>query len=71
MMKQILITALCVIALMTFGCSDGGKSLYETAQLEELQNSHEHARELYREIIAKHPDSKYAALAKERLEALE
>ena len=70
-LKKVIIIAMCVFSLAVAGCSDGGKGLYETAQLEELQNSTDHAKELYLEIIAKHPDSQYATMAKERLEALE
>ena len=70
-MKKVIVIIMCVLALSAMGCSDGGKELFETAQLEELQNSHKHAKELYREIIAKHPDSKYATMAEERLLELE
>ena len=70
-MKKVIVTLMCLLALLAMGCSDGGKELFETAQLEELQNSHDHAKELYREVIAKHPDGKYATMAKERLADLE
>lgn len=53
------------------GCSgDSPRALFETAQLEEKQNSLDHARQLYREIIEKYPDSEVAAAAGARLHAL-
>jgi TolA-binding protein len=69
-MKKTVVILMLVLALAAAGCSDRGEELFETAKLEELQNSHEHAKELYREIISKYPDSKYAAMAKERLSEL-
>jgi len=47
------------------------KETYETAQFEELQRNYVHARKLYEEIVAKYPESEYAAKASERLKALE
>jgi outer membrane protein assembly factor BamD (BamD/ComL family) len=53
------------------GCSgDGGRTQYETAQLEEQQQNREHAVKLYREIVSRYPESPYAAKAAERLEQL-
>ena len=70
-MKKLIIIFLVLAALTTAGCSgNNAKELLETAQLEELQNNHEHARKLYRQIIEKHPESKYAEKARERLDAL-
>lgn len=69
-MTRFLAILMILTALMLGGCSDSAKELFETAKLEELQNSTEHARQLYQEIIEKHPDSKFAALAKQRLEAM-
>lgn len=63
---------ICALGLALAACSrDGAKELYETAQLEELQNNPAHARELYREILKSHPESEHAVKAKERLDALE
>ena len=70
-MRKAVAILMMILAIMAVGCSDDGKELFETAQLEELQNSREHAKELYREIISKHPDGKYAQMAKERLAELE
>jgi len=54
------------------GCSgNDAKELFETAQLEELQNNPDHAIKLYREIIGKDPESEYAGRARKRLDALE
>lgn len=66
------IVLVALLSLLVFtACGDRGKTLYETARLEEVQNSHDHAKELYHEIISKYPDSKYAPMARERLAALE
>lgn len=59
----------CMLALAA--CSGkGAQELFETAQFEEKQHNLEHARKLYEEIIAKHPQSELAAKAKERLNAM-
>ena len=62
---------LAAIALALVACGGGASELYETAQFEELQRNTTHARELYREIVAKYPDSPEAAKARERLTALD
>jgi TolA-binding protein len=70
-MGRIVVVALfcCVFALSA--CSGkGAQELFETAQFEEKQNNLDHARKLYEEIIAKHPQSDLAAKAKERLDAM-
>jgi hypothetical protein len=64
------IAALALTVLIA-GCGGGAKELLETAQFEELQRNTSHARELYQEILRKHPDSPEAATAKERLAALD
>jgi TolA-binding protein len=58
-------------ALLLTGCQDRAEQLFETAQLEEKQFNEEHAAELYRQILEKHPRSAFAPKAKERLDALE
>lgn len=63
--------AALVLAVALAACGGGASELYETAQFEELQRNTTHARELYQEIVTKHPDSPEAAKAKERLKALE
>lgn len=70
-MKRAIAILMMILVMTVTGCSDQGKELYETAQLEELQNSREHAMELYREIISKFPDGKYSKMAQERLAELE
>jgi outer membrane protein assembly factor BamD (BamD/ComL family) len=40
--------------------------MYETAQFEELKKNYVHAKELYKEIIEKYPDSEFAKKATER-----
>jgi hypothetical protein len=58
-------------ALVLGGCSGGGAGdLLSTAELEEVQNSPERAREIYEEILRRYPDSAEAARARERLAAL-
>ncbi|MBW2196195.1 MAG: hypothetical protein JRF37_11860 [Deltaproteobacteria bacterium] len=54
--------------MTSFGCSGSTpEDLFDTAKLEELQDNHEHARELYQQIIEKYPESEYAKQSKERL----
>ncbi len=52
------------------GCGDDPKQMFETAQFEELQSNHSHARELYERIIQADPDTDLAKKARERLAAL-
>lgn len=59
------------LALPLAGCGDGAEEIFETAQFEEVQNNREHARKLYNRILRDHPDSPFAARARERLAALE
>ena len=71
-MKQISIILLILLALICSGCSaDKAGDMFETAKFEELQNNHEHAKELYRRIIKDYPDSDCAKKSKERLLELE
>ena len=60
-----------MLALPLAGCGDGAEELFETAQFEEVQNNKEHARKLYNRILRDHPDSRFAASARERLAAME
>ncbi len=53
------------------GCGENPKQMFETAQFEELQNNHSHARELYEQIVQADPNSNLAKKAKERLAALQ
>ena len=64
------IAALALTVLLS-ACGGGAKEMLETAQFEELQRNTTHARELYQEILRKHPESPEAAKAKERLTALD
>lgn len=71
-MKRIILMLMLVIAFFISGCSDNkAQELFETAKLEELQNNQDHAKQLYQEIIRKHPNSEYAKIAQERLSALQ
>jgi outer membrane protein assembly factor BamD (BamD/ComL family) len=70
-MKPILLLFLLGTAAALIGCGDSAEQLFETAKLEELQNSPQHASELYQEILDRHPDSPYADQARERLAAIE
>ena len=60
-----------VLVLPLAGCGDGAEEMFETARFEEVQNNKEHARKLYNRILRDHPDSPFAAKARERLAALE
>ncbi len=62
--------SLCLFILGVVGCGDDPKQMFETAQFEELQNNHSHARELYEQIIQADPDTDLAKKARERLAAL-
>ena len=64
------IAALALTVLLS-ACGGGAKEMLETAKFEELQRNTKHARELYQEILRKHPESPEAATAKERLAALD
>ena len=68
-MKRIVALMICALFLLPLaGCSGKKASeLFETAQFEEKQNNREHAKKLYEEIVAKHPQSEFAAKARERL----
>jgi TolA-binding protein len=63
-------TAIAALVLAV-ACGGGAKELLDTAEFEELQRNTTHARELYQEIVRKHPDSPEVAKAKERLQALD
>lgn len=60
-----------ILVLPLAGCGDGAEEIFETAQFEEVQNNKEHARTLYNRILRDHPDSPFAAKARERLAAME
>jgi outer membrane protein assembly factor BamD (BamD/ComL family) len=71
-MKKILIVLLMMAIMAGLGCSEQrAKELFETAQLEELQNNKRHASQLYEEIIGAYPESDYARKARERLKVFE
>lgn len=71
-MKRFILVFLTGLSLALSSCSGKkAQEAYETAQFEELQKNYVHARKLYEEIMAKYPDSEYAAKASERLKALE
>ena len=67
-MKRIVLVLMILLAITSFGCSSSAPGdLFDTAKLEELQDNHEHAMELYQQIIEKYPESEYAKQSKERL----
>jgi TolA-binding protein len=70
-MKRIVCILLMTLMVTLTGCSNKAEELYDIAQLEELQNNHAHAVQLYQELLEKHPDSDFAQKAKERLSALQ
>jgi outer membrane protein assembly factor BamD (BamD/ComL family) len=70
-MKKIILILIMTAGLALSGCSgNDAQELFETAEFEELQHNKEHAGQLYREIIAKYPNSEYADKAEQRLSAL-
>lgn len=71
-MKRLVHVMMIAAALALFGCTgESAEQLMDTARLEELQNNPEHARQLYQEIVEKHPNSKQAEEARKRLKAPE
>jgi len=71
-MKNIILILFVFLSFSLAGCSGGkAKELFDTAQLEELQNNTEHARSLYEEIIQKYPDTEFSQKAQERLNVLQ
>ena len=71
-MKRFILILVMIAGLSIAGCyGNNVKELFETAQLEELQNNRDHAIKLYREIIEKDPESEYAGKARKRLDVLE
>jgi outer membrane protein assembly factor BamD (BamD/ComL family) len=69
-MKKVFSVLMIALCLAAFGCTDKAEELYEPAKLEELQNNPDHARKLYREIVAGYPQSEYADKARDRLSAI-
>ncbi len=67
-----LLLLICMSLTLIFAACAGNQAeeLYKTAQFEELQKNHEHALQLYDEIINKHPESDYAQKAKDRVSEL-
>ncbi len=59
-----------LLFFLLLACSDRAAEMYDTARLEERQRNIAHARQLYSEIIEKHPDSPYAEKARARLRGL-
>ncbi|MBI5102254.1 MAG: hypothetical protein HZB33_10520 [Nitrospirae bacterium] len=68
-MNRIAVVAVLLLALAA--CSNRASELMGTAKFEELQNNRAHAVELYREIVAKYPDSPEAKEAASRLSAIQ
>ena len=70
-MKQSVLVFIMICILALSACSGNrAEELFETAQFEELQRNHEHAMELYEEIVEKHAGSEYAKKAEDRLSEL-
>ena len=71
-MRQIILVLTIMLATALSGClGNGGEELFDAAKLEELQDNHQRARQLYQEIIDRYPETEYARKAKERLSALQ
>ena len=69
--KVIVLFILFAGLLFTACGNNAAEEIYDTAQLEELQNNPEHALTLYHEIIEKYPSSPLAQKAQERIKALQ
>jgi TolA-binding protein len=70
-MKRSVVLLGFIMALALYGCSGTSpEDLFDTARLEERQYNFDHAKELYERILAEHPQSDYAAQARERLAEL-
>lgn len=65
----VIVLVLCFLGNVSCG-RESPESLYETAKFEEQQTNFSHAQQLYKEIIQHYPDSKYAELARSRLEEM-
>lgn len=67
-----LVAALFALTLLLFGCwGESVDQMMRTAEFEELQHNHEHARKIYQRVIEKFPHTAAARRAAERLAALE
>ncbi len=64
-----------VLALSPTACTSSheraAQDAYELAQFEEKQGNADHARQLYQEIVTKHPDTAWAEKANARLTELQ
>ena len=74
MMQRLLLrwlrTGVCLTVLGLWGCGEDPQQLFNTAQFEEKQGNHTHAKQLYEQIIQMNPESHLATKASERLEKL-
>lgn len=69
---RLLAGALLAGLLLLPGCwGESADQMMRTAEFEEVQRNHEHARQIYQRVIDKFPDSPEATKATERLAALE
>lgn len=71
-MKRLCLIALLLTVVLLPACSgQQAQEWYDTAQLEELQNSPDRARELYQRIVDEYPDNSLSKKAAERLAAID
>jgi 2,4-dienoyl-CoA reductase-like NADH-dependent reductase (Old Yellow Enzyme family) len=73
MRSKVLVIPVVLLLIFTGAAcsSDSAQALFESAQFEERQNNHPHAKELYQEILTKYPKSEYASKAEKRLRELD
>ncbi len=63
-----------MLALAPVACTSAERAAqesYELGQFEEKQGNVDHARQLYEEIVTKHPDTSWAEKARTRLSELQ
>jgi hypothetical protein len=67
-----LVTAVLAGLLLLPGCwGESADQMMRTAEFEELQRNHEHARQIYERVIERFPGSPEARKAADRLATLE
>lgn len=70
--RALLVGVILVLAPMACTSAErAAQDTYELGQFEEKQGNTDHARQLYQEIVTKHPDTSWADKARTRLSELQ